>query len=99
MSDFELVSEVWLMCSATSASPQCVSVDVVGDKKARKYVSLVSNMPLELKKGLRWHRVAFKPTFAKYWKVSFLGNYGHPGQLCVQQVRVTRPAWICYLTV
>ena len=51
---------------------------------------LASNRPLELKKGLRWQCVQFNPTFAKYFRVSFLGNYGHPGQLAVQQIRFLR---------
>jgi hypothetical protein len=86
-SNKELIGEIWLMASMSSASPQTICVHTVTDKSSKEFEPLVTKKPLILLKGLRWQRVGFKPTLAKYFKVTFRGSYGHIGNVAVQQIR------------
>ncbi len=83
----ENVIEVWIMTSTFSASPTHVTISVLTDKK-EGYNELFEKVELPLLKGDRWHKFKISTVLiAKYFMVTFYGNYGDSDHISVRQVR------------
>jgi len=85
----ETISSIWIMTSTYSASPNAVSIHSVPSKQ-RSYIELVDHHELPLLKQHRWHKLSFKLTMSKYFKLIFYGNYGDSNYISVKQIRFLR---------
>jgi hypothetical protein len=85
----ETISSIWIMTSTYSASPNNVSIHSVPSKQ-RSYIELVDHHDLPLLKQHRWHKLQFKLTVSKYFKLIFYGNYGDDNYISVKQIRFLR---------
>ncbi len=83
----ENIVEVWIMTSTYSASPTSCSISVLVNKQDG-YDELFDGVELPLYKTERWHKFTLSTVIiAKYFMVSFFGNYGDPDHIAVRQIR------------
>lgn len=91
MARTETVTDVWVMTSTFSASPQYVSIAAVVRKKTGAYEELVEKRALPLLPERRWHRFRLPAvTASKFFMVTFYENYGDGASIGVRQIRFLR---------
>ncbi len=90
MARSETLTEIWLMTSTFSTSPQYVSISAVVQKKEGVYEELIEKQALPLLKEHRWHKFPIPVTASKYFMLTFLENYGDDCHIGVRQVRFVR---------
>jgi hypothetical protein len=83
----ENVIEIWIQTCTYSASPTHCSISVLSDKK-EGYIDLWEKVELPLMKGDRWHKFKIPSVMiAKYFMITFYGNYGDTDNISIRQVR------------
>lgn len=85
----ENVTEIWIMTSTYSASPNYVSIGAVLEKKSG-YTELVDRQELPLLKERRWHKFIIPVITTKYFMFIFYSNYGDEENISVRQIRFVR---------
>eukprot|EP01041_Mallomonas_annulata_P000411 gene411-745_t len=81
------INAVWIMTGTMSASPKYVHVSCVMNKASKKYKVIVREEILPCKKGFGWHRLKFESHISKYFKITFVDNYGDEEGIAVRQIR------------
>lgn len=85
----ENIVEIWIMTSTFQASPNFVQIFVTRDKK-KGYEEIVERSELPLLVGERWHFFPIPVVSAKYFMLTFSGNYGDDKYISVRQIRFIR---------
>lgn len=85
----EHVTQIWIMTSTFSASPNFVTIQTVPPKK-KQYQVLVERAELPLLKENRWHKFEIPLTEAKYFYFTFYSNYGDQKYISIRQIRFLR---------
>ncbi|CAM9115659.1 unnamed protein product, partial [Ectocarpus fasciculatus] len=86
----EAIGEVWLMTSTLQCSPKYVSIGCVMQKEDRKYEEMVDHVKIKNLMGRQWMIFKFDIRIAKYWRVTFRGNYGDEENIGVREIRFIR---------
>lgn len=83
----ENVIEIWIQTCTYSASPTHCTISVLIDKKDG-YEDLYERVELPFLKNLRWYKFKIHTVLiAKYFMLTFYGNYGDSEHISVRQVR------------
>jgi hypothetical protein len=85
----ENIVEIWIQTSTFSASPSCVSLAIVKDKK-KGYEELIEKIELPMLVGDRWHKFPIPVQSTKYVMIEFWGNYGDDKYISIRQIRFIR---------
>lgn len=89
LSKVENITDIWIMTSTYSASPQFISISAVMNKETG-YRELVDKHELPFLKEHRWHHFELQFCNTKYFKISFFENYGDEKHISVRQIRFAR---------
>lgn len=85
----EHITQVWLMTSTFSASPNFVSIFAVLEGQ-KSFHTLFDKAELPLLKQNRWHKFVIPLTAAKYFYFIFESNYGDDKYISLRQIRFLR---------